>query len=187
MLSVISREPTPNPNAHKFHTGAALLEFGQLSFRHEHEAGALPLARELFDSGAVEAVLIAEDFVSVSALPEADWDEIEGIVQRELATYSVADASRLAEQQAAASKLARAGLQDNELYPKIEEVLERWVRPALAGDGGGIELIAIEDKNVLIRYQGACGSCPTSTANTLMAIENLLQDQVDPEITVMPA
>lgn len=186
MLTVISREPTPNPNAFKFHTDARLLEVGQLSFQKEQDAQALPLAAELFELGSVEAVLIADSFVSVSALPEADWDEIEGVLQRELAGYSVATGSRLAEERAATTKMAKSGHQESEMYHKVEEILEQFIRPALAGDGGGIELLGIEEKNVLIRYQGACGSCPTASMNTLYAIENFLQDRVDPEITVTP-
>jgi Fe-S cluster biogenesis protein NfuA len=36
-----------------------------------------------------------------------------------------------------------------------------------------------------IRYQGACGSCPSSLSGTLMAIENMIQDEIDPQITVI--
>jgi Fe-S cluster biogenesis protein NfuA len=58
------------------------------------------------------------------------------------------------------------------------------VRPALAGDGGGLQVLGVEGKTVLIRYEGACGSCPSSTAGTLMAIQNLLQSEVDDELVV---
>jgi Fe-S cluster biogenesis protein NfuA len=37
-----------------------------------------------------------------------------------------------------------------------------------------------------IRYQGACGSCPSSLTGTLMAIENMLKTEVDPELEVVP-
>ena len=68
----------------------------------------------------------------------------------------------------------------------VEHVIDMYVRPALAGDGGGVEVMDIEEKVVRIRYQGACGSCPTATMQTLHAIENLLQTQVDPELAVEP-
>ena len=62
MISLLRREPTPNPNAFKYHVGANLLEAGSLSFSSEAEAGRLPLAKVLFGLGDVEAILICDDF-----------------------------------------------------------------------------------------------------------------------------
>ena len=54
----------------------------------------------------------------------------------------------------------------------------------LASDGGWLEILSLENKKLKIRYQGACGSCPSSLTGTLMAIENMIQDEIDPEIGV---
>lgn len=186
MITIAHREPTPNPNAFKFHTGSPLAGGLSLSFASAEEASALPLAKSLFSLPGITAVMIADDFVSVSGAHDTEWDDVEGLLERELAEFSVADATKLAEEQAAASNAAKADRGGDALFQKVNEILEKYVRPALAGDGGGIDLVDIEDKTVIIRYQGACGSCPTSTQNTLMAIENLLQDQVDPELNVVP-
>jgi len=64
-------------------------------------------------------------------------------------------------------------------------VLDERVRPGLAGDGGGLEILGLEDKRLLIRYQGACGSCPSSISGTMYAIEHMLKEEVDPEIEVV--
>ncbi len=66
----------------------------------------------------------------------------------------------------------------------INSLLDDRVRPALAGDGGGLQVMGLEGKTLFIRYQGACGSCPSSTAGTLMAIQRLLQSEVDEELVV---
>ncbi|MBX3730175.1 MAG: NifU family protein [Candidatus Sumerlaeia bacterium] len=186
MITITDRAPTPNPNAFKFHTGTPLVGQGSLSFASFAEAAASPLASELFALGTITAVLVAEDFVSVSGTEDTDWDEVEGVVARELESWSLADAARLAETQAASAAERSAAQVGNELYARVEEILDKWVRPALAGDGGGVALLSVEGKTVTIRYQGACGSCPTSTAHTLAAIENLLHSQVDPEIELVP-
>jgi Fe-S cluster biogenesis protein NfuA len=55
----------------------------------------------------------------------------------------------------------------------------------LAGDGGGLEIISLEDKKLTIRYQGACGSCPSSLSGTLYAIEYMLKDEIDPDLEVI--
>ena len=188
MINVLRRDPTPNPNAFMFVTDQDNLAGGlSLSISNPEDAVRLTLAQELFDLEDVTAVLITDNFVSVSGSPGTDWDVVEESVRRSLTTYSVAEATRIAEEFNAKSMEAKSErIATDDVFAKIEEILDKYVRPALAGDGGGVELVDVEGNIVTIRYQGACGSCPTSTANTLMAIENLLQDQVDPEIVLQP-
>ena len=68
---------------------------------------------------------------------------------------------------------------------RINEILDEKVRPALAGDGGYLEIIGLKDHTLSIRYQGACGSCPSSLSGTLMSIEGMLKQEVDPELEVV--
>ena len=68
---------------------------------------------------------------------------------------------------------------------KINEILDEKVRPYLAGDGGYLEIIDLKDHTLTIRYQGACGSCPSSLTGTLMSIESMLKTEVDPELEVV--
>ena len=77
--------------------------------------------------------------------------------------------------------------ESNELLKQINILLDQKVRPALAGDGGGLEVLGLEGYTVKIRYQGACGSCPSSISGTLTAIEGLLKRDVNPAINVIPA
>ena len=65
----------------------------------------------------------------------------------------------------------------------VEKVLDE-LRPFLMADGGNVEIAEIDGPIVKVRLQGACGSCPSSTAGTLMAIQNLLQSEVDDELVV---
>jgi len=55
----------------------------------------------------------------------------------------------------------------------------------LQGDGGDLHVLGLEGNKLKVHYQGACGSCPSSLAGTLMAIEQMLQQDVDPEIEVI--
>jgi Fe-S cluster biogenesis protein NfuA len=71
------------------------------------------------------------------------------------------------------------------LLDQINDLLDAMIRPGLAGDGGGLEIISLEDKRLTIRYQGACGSCPSSLSGTLYAIEHMLKDEVDPDLEVI--
>ncbi|MFA6025614.1 MAG: NifU family protein [Ignavibacteriaceae bacterium] len=78
-------------------------------------------------------------------------------------------------------------MNSSELLKKINEVLNQKVRPALANDGGGLEVLGLNGVTLKVRYQGACGSCPSSISGTLRAIENLLKKEVNPVIEVISA
>ncbi len=74
---------------------------------------------------------------------------------------------------------------DDPVIDRINQVLDEKVRPGLAGDGGGLEIVGYHDHRLMIHYQGACGSCPSSISGTLYAIEHMLREEVDPEIEVV--
>lgn len=66
---------------------------------------------------------------------------------------------------------------------QIEAVLEQ-IRPALRMDGGGIELVDVDEATgvVRVRLQGACVGCPMSQVTLKMGVEAALQDAI-PSIT----
>ncbi|MCE5317400.1 MAG: iron-sulfur cluster assembly scaffold protein [Parachlamydia sp.] len=69
----------------------------------------------------------------------------------------------------------------------IEEILNRDVRPYIALDAGGIEVLnLLEDKQVIIAYQGSCTSCYSSIGTTLSYIQQILRAKVHPDLVVIP-
>ena len=66
----------------------------------------------------------------------------------------------------------------------VEAVLDQAIRPALANDGGGVDILGIEGNIIKVHYQGACGTCPSSTTGTLSYIETFLKDTLHPDLTV---
>ena len=48
------------------------------------------------------------------------------------------------------------------------------------------EVLKFEENKVYVSYQGACGTCPSSTTGTLMAIEGILKDEFNPSVEVIP-
>ncbi|XP_038889481.1 nifU-like protein 3, chloroplastic [Benincasa hispida] len=62
----------------------------------------------------------------------------------------------------------------------VEKVLDE-VRPSLMADGGNVALHEIDGLVVILKLQGACGSCPSSTMTLKMGIETRLRDKI-PEI-----
>uniref|UniRef100_A0A2P2KS08 Nitrogen fixation protein nifU n=1 Tax=Rhizophora mucronata TaxID=61149 RepID=A0A2P2KS08_RHIMU len=70
------------------------------------------------------------------------------------------------------------------VLPLTEENVERVldeVRPGLMADGGNVALSEIDGLVVVLKLQGACGSCPSSTMTLKMGIETRLRDKI-PEI-----
>jgi NifU-like protein len=72
----------------------------------------------------------------------------------------------------------------------IEKALDEKIRPALAADGGSLEVVDIREAegmtHVYIRYLGACRGCISSTKGTLQFIENLLRQELADTIRVIP-
>ncbi len=68
------------------------------------------------------------------------------------------------------------------LLERIEDVLDRRVRADLSDDGGGVELVGIDDDDIVqVRLLGSCQGCSSATIATTMAIEKTLKAEI-PEI-----
>ena len=61
---------------------------------------------------------------------------------------------------------------------RVEAALDERVRPMLAADGGGIEVMDLKGEELTIQYSGACGACAASTGGTLFFVEEALADQL---------
>ena len=61
---------------------------------------------------------------------------------------------------------------------KIEEVLEREIKPALKKDGGDIELVDVDGDFVMVSLRGACTSCAKSQTTLKEYVEKKLREQV---------
>ena len=73
---------------------------------------------------------------------------------------------------------------DEELFPAVEKSLEK-VKPMLALDGGGMELLAIKNGKVIVQLQGACVGCAASGQTLKYGIERQLRIDIHPEIEVI--
>ncbi len=61
---------------------------------------------------------------------------------------------------------------------KIEEALEREIRPALRKDGGDIELVDVDGDFVTVSLRGACNSCVKSQTTLKEYVEKKLRELV---------
>lgn len=62
----------------------------------------------------------------------------------------------------------------------VDKVLEE-VRPYLISDGGNVSVERVDEqsRNVYLKLEGACGSCPSSTVTMQMGIERVLKENFE--------
>lgn len=188
MPKIADIQETPNPNAVKFILKEAISHGTSHSFKDAVAAESDKIASELFAIGNVVSVFYMDKMITVEKTDNIDWDEILPELAVPIrAAEAVAGTNGNGHRAAAAAvggSIAAAASDDPKLA-QINELLDDRIRPYLASDGGWLEVIGLEDSRLLIRYEGACGSCPSSLTGTLMAIENMIREEIDPDIEVV--
>lgn len=180
MLMVQDVDLTPNPHALKFILNQKLLNYETRQYPDKESAKNDPFAAGILKLDGVVSVFYMDKFVTIEKSPDANW----GHIQRPFIDFLKTFDQNLIPEETVKAPTAD---EENELLKKINELLDQKVRPALAGDGGGLQILGIDGFIVKIRYQGACGSCPSSITGTLMAIEGLLRRDINPSISVVAA
>ena len=183
MPKISDIEETPNPNAVKFILREPVSNGVARQYGSAELAENDPLAKSLFDVGNVVSVFYMDKMITVEKDDEGDWDELLPALAVPIRAAEPVN-SAAAAAAAVGGPIAAVASDDPRLL-KINEILDEKVRPALMGDGGYLEIIGLSDHTLSIRYQGACGSCPSSLTGTLMAIESMLKQDVDPELEVV--
>ncbi|MFB9078770.1 NifU family protein [Flavobacterium procerum] len=180
-------ETTPNPSALKF-VVSRMLTRNAVEYKNIDQTASSPLAQELFKFPYVKEIFIDENYISVTKYEINDWSEI----TLELRTFikqfienggTVLDESLI--QTATKNEVTK-----DEAFDKLDvtsqqiiNILEEYVKPAVAADGGNIafESYNEEDKTVKVLLQGACSGCPSSTFTLKSGIENMLKSMLNDE------
>lgn len=178
---LIRTQATPNPNAWKFILDRPVLVEGKATYSSIEEASENRLAAGIFEVPGVKQVHYFQNVITVTHSFDTDPDELQqavcSVIQSRIVVHNP-NQTPLDEK-----KLKRAS-QSPEIQ-EIEEILDRTVRPGLQGDGGDLDIVSYEDNKLTVFYQGACGTCPSATTGTLMAIEGILRDEYNPSIEVI--
>ena len=186
MPKIADIQETPNPNAVKFILKEPVSHGTSHSFATAEDAKSDKLAASLFEVGDVESIFYMDKMITVEKADEVEWDEILPLLAVPIrAAESVAPAKSNGSAASSIGGAIAAAADDDPKIRLIEGLLDERIRPYLAGDGGWLEIVELAESTLRIRYQGACGSCPSSLTGTLMAIENMIQDEIDPEIKVV--
>ena len=72
-----------------------------------------------------------------------------------------------------------------QLAKRIEKMLNDYIRPMIARDGGDIEIIDIKDWTVYVELTGNCAGCVSAGQTIKMLVEKTFKDQIDERIRVV--
>lgn len=184
-------ESTPNPAVLKFVCNKVLVP-NVYEFTSIEEAKPSPLATALFQFPFVKNVFMEKNFISVTKFDIIEWEEVT-LQLREFIKSYVEDGKTILNDDAPKqlNKTEEAIEQKFEALDdtskNIVNILEEYVKPAVASDGGNIEFRSYNEntKKVEVLLQGACSGCPSSTFTLKNGIENMLKEMLnDNAITV---
>jgi Fe-S cluster biogenesis protein NfuA len=173
-------QPTPNPYAKKIIVNYDVKTAGKITFSAPEDCAHIPLAKALYEIRSVTQVHFFENAITLTIDGSVSWDDVLEEARRLVRTLLPSHE---------ADFLSPDELRRREMSPEIqqiEEILDRTIRPALQGDGGDLEILGLEGNYLTIRYEGACGTCPSSVTGTLAAMQNILRAEFNPEIEVIP-
>lgn len=67
---------------------------------------------------------------------------------------------------------------------QINDVVNKYVRPALQADGGDIEIVNFQDNVLSVKLQGACSCCPHARMTLENAVGNTIRQAVSQDIVI---
>lgn len=186
-------ETTPNPTTLKFVVSRRLTE-NAFEFKNIDETKASPLAKELFQFPFVKEVFIDENYISITKYDVASWDEITIEIRTFIKEYiengGIAIEETLAEADTKQEKQQIKNFDNlDTTSQQIINILEEYVKPAVAADGGNILFDSYDEdsKRVRVILQGSCNGCPSSTFTLKNGIENMLKDMLNDQAIVVEA
>lgn len=186
-------ESTPNPEVIKFVANKKLVT-SLFEFTSIDEAKASPMATELFHFPFVKSVFFDENYVSITKYDVADWQDITTELREFIRSYIengkdivIAGAKQNSKNSEAEKTSHFESLDDTS--KEIVNILEEYVKPAVASDGGNIQFISYDSKSKIVNVmlQGACSGCPSSTYTLKSGIENMLKEMLPGKVNMVEA
>jgi len=184
-ISIYS-ESTPNPAVLKFVANKKLVDF-QIEFNSIDECENSPLALRLFNFPFVKSIFIDKNFISITKYNTYSWDDITLTIRNFIKEYLERDNKILADDYQKEQVIDQDSL--DETSKEIVSILDEYIKPAVAADGGNIMFKSYNKKNksVSVILQGACSGCPSSTITLKNGIENMLKKLLKGKVEVVEA
>ncbi len=186
-------ETTPNPATLKFVVSRRLTKTA-LEFKNIDETTPSPLAKELFQFSFVKEIFIDENYISVTKYDVVTWEEITLEIRTFIKQFienggTVIDESVVIEDTKQEKQQIKNFDTLDTTSQQIINILEEYVKPAVAADGGNILFDSYDEssKRVKVVLQGSCNGCPSSTFTLKNGIENMLKDMLNDQDIIVEA
>lgn len=186
-------EMTPNPATLKFVVNKMVTKTA-MEFKNIDETKPSPLSKELFSFPYVKEIFIDENYISVSKYDSYEWNDITIELRSFIKLFIENGGTVLDEELVVASpKVEKQKIENfdslDTTSQQIINILEEYVKPAVAADGGNILFDSYDEseKRVKVVLQGACNGCPSSTFTLKSGIENMLKDMLNDKDIIVEA
>lgn len=186
-------ETTPNPATLKF-VVTKILTKTAMEFKNIDDTKASPLAKELFSFPFVKEIFIDENYISITKYEMANWNEITLEIRTFIKQFienggSVIDESVIITDSRVEKQQIKNFDNLDTTSQQIINILEEYVKPAVAADGGNILFDSFDEKEkrVKVILQGSCSGCPSSTFTLKNGIENMLKDMLNDKDIIVEA
>lgn len=188
-------EMTPNPRTMKFVADRMLIAGNGVAEYKTIGAtkGSSDLAEKLFGFPFVSEVFIMGNFITVTKTETIEWDLIVYELREFIRDYLVENEQVVQKVPEASAPIPKPGSSvpaedviPTEFDDQIKSILEQYVQPAVASDGGLIDFKSFKDGVVTVTLRGACSGCPSSLNTLKGGIETMLT-QMMPEVKTVVA
>ncbi len=195
--ATVYAESTPNPGVLKFVANKKLV-LQSVEFKNIDEANKAPLVKELFKFPFVKEIFLDDNYISITKYDYVTWEEITQEIREFIRLYleeakpileddfSISN-NDARENNVKGSEIDTSSL--DETSQLIIGIIDEYVKPAVASDGGNIQFISYEaeTQRVEVLLQGACSGCPSSTVTLKNGIENMLKEMLPGKVSLVEA
>ena len=179
----IYTESTPNPSVLKFVSNKLIVE-DSFEYNNIEEAQEMDFAKKLFEFSYIKSIYISKNFISITKYDVKNWDEISLELRNFIKSYL--------ENNKIVTSNTKIEVNQTDLdvtSKQIVSILDEYIRPAVASDGGNILFDSYDPQKKLVKVilQGACSGCPSSTITLKNGIENMLKEMLSEKVNSVEA
>jgi Fe-S cluster biogenesis protein NfuA len=154
------------------------------SFEFIEEAQEMEFAKKLFEFSYIKSIYISKNFVSITKYDIKNWDEVALELRNFIKSYL--ENNKVI---SVGNKIEVDKNELDEISKQIVSILDEYIKPAVASDGGNILFDSYDPQKKLVKVilQGACSGCPSSNVTLKNGIENMLKEMLSEKVNSVEA